>query len=109
MIQGAFFSIFNWFANNPFAQFLAALAAIFAGIKLIKRQGTLEERNRRAVQDAKDKIKIYEMLDEMKAEEQANADKAQDAGRNPGPSASNELSDAAFDLTFGRLNREGQD
>lgn len=87
--------------------FLGGIVAFLAGIKLIKRQGTMEERNRRAAQDAEAKIEINNKLNEMREAENDLADKAQDAGRNPGPSASDELSDKLSDLTFGRTDREG--
>ena len=109
MIERAFFGVFNWFANNPAAQFMAAVAAIFAGFKLIKREGAREERQKQKTRDAEAAIKINETLNEMREAENDLADKAQDAGRNPGPSASDELRDPIdFQLTFGRPRREGE-
>lgn len=108
MIQAGFFKLFNWFANNPLAQFAAAVAAIFAGFKLIKREGAREERQRQAVRNAEATIEINETLTEMREQEHEIAEQAQDAGREPRPTDVSELSDAAYELTFGRPRREGE-
>lgn len=111
----AFFEgVFRWIANNSAVQWaLGALAFIVALILWGERregQGRKQEQVKQRERDVRLQEKATETHQEIIEQETEDADAAQEAGHRAGraePNGLERMSDAEWELTFGRPREAG--